>query len=89
MKHFMNLMESGFIEHGFHGYHNFMAAMCQILLLAKINTGSLIPVLIDISSTSDITRDSGGLWNGCRESRREGASAGKPELRYKPAGSLW
>lgn len=74
-------MESEFIEHWFYRYHNCIAAICQILLFAKTNTGSLILDLIDISSLSDIACDTGGLWNGYRGSRRQGASAGKPEVR--------
>lgn len=51
-------IESGFIEQQSHRYCSFMAAVCQILplsliSLAKANTGSFIPVLMESSSTSD------------------------------------
>lgn len=75
-------IESGFIEQQIHRYCSFMAATCQILLLslvslAKANTGSFIPVLIDNNSTSDIAYHTDGLQNGYKGWRRHGISDGR------------
>lgn len=91
-------IESGFIEQQIHRYCNFMAAVCQILphsliSLAKANTGSFILVLMENSSTSDITYHTEWLQR-VKEAKTLSWEAGRKADNqwgwgHKPAGGLW